>query len=76
MFTLSASQIKEAIEDARNFNIEELIEGSEKIINKQLKRGLIEKSEADRKMSDCKKFYEQQQLEAKKILELVEGYKK
>lgn len=76
MFTLSAAQIKGAIEDARNFNIEELIEGAEKIINKQLKRGLIEESEAERKMSDCKKFYDQQQSEANKILELVEGYKK
>lgn len=76
MFTLSAAQIKWAIEDAKNFNIEELIEGANKIINKQLKRGLIEKSEAERKMSDCKKFYEQQQSEAKKILELVEGFNK
>lgn len=76
MFTLSATQIKGAIEDAKNFNLEELIENAEKIINKQLKRGLIEKSEAELKMSDCKRFYEKQQSEAIKILELIDSYKK
>jgi len=76
MFTLTAAQIKSAIEDAKAFDLEELVRGSNQTIDKQLKRGLLEESEANQRKEEIKSFYEKQQSEAIQILELIDSYKK
>lgn len=69
MYQITANDIKMAVKEARSFNIETEIENASKTFEKQLKRGLIDQWEADKRMEEIKKFY---QSEKKRYSEIEE----